>query len=75
MPKPRATPVDVPNGDSTDGLVEQATNIIQAVFEGRLTPEEGRGLVGTLHDVVRIQESTELAERIGVLEQQLEERR
>ena len=74
MPKPRATPVDVPGADAKDNLIDQAKTIIQAVFEGKLTPEEGRGLVSTIHDVARIHESTELVERIEKLEQVLEER-
>ncbi len=59
-------PVDL--GKLEGSLAEQAAGVNQAMAEGKITPTECAAILSALASQVRINEATELAERVSILE-------
>jgi hypothetical protein len=66
--KAKDDPIDLPDLKQ-DALVDSGRAVLNAVSEGRITPEEAATIMSSISGQVRIVEATDLEQRIAALEQ------
>ncbi len=66
--KDRPVPIPLPQVEDVDDLAAAASAIIRAMADGDLTPAEATAAVAVLQAVAAVYSTTDLAERVEMLE-------